>query len=165
MRRSAPIPDFAIESLALALGLVGEINQRLYARALEPLGVRHNQFYVLKTLAQLGPQVQAHLSEPLKIDKATMVGLLNDLESKGLIQRKPHPGDRRAVLVHLTDEGRALLRQGNELSNRFVRDFFKGVTPEEQELLLAVLARLVVNANELAKAVENNVPDDSRAKR
>jgi MarR family transcriptional regulator, lower aerobic nicotinate degradation pathway regulator len=123
---------------------------------LEPLGVSEHQFYVLTALAHLGPQVQAHLSEPLKIDKATMVGLVNDLEHKGLVQRQPHPSDRRAVLVSLTDAGQALLRRGYEISNHFAQRFFKGITQEEQELLHTILKRLAANANELAATFENN---------
>lgn len=156
MRKITTIPDFAMESLGFAFGLVGEISQQLYARALEPLGVSEHQFYVLTALAHLGPQVQAHLSEPLKIDKATMVGLVNDLEHKGLVQRQPHPSDRRAVLVNLTDAGQALLSRGYEISNHFAQRFFKGITQEEQELLHTILKRLAANANVLAATFENN---------
>ncbi len=154
VRRIAPIPDFAMQSPGLAFGLVGELSQHLYAQALQPLGVSEHQFYVLTALAHLGPQVQAHLSEPLQIDKATMVGLLNDLERKALVQRQPHPTDRRAVLVHLTDEGQAILGRGYEISNRFVQDFFAGITSEEQALLLSILKRLAANANAFATVVE-----------
>jgi DNA-binding MarR family transcriptional regulator len=38
-----------------------------------------------------------------------MTKLLDRLESKGLLQRRPHPDDRRAVMIELTDEGRALV--------------------------------------------------------
>lgn len=132
------------------------MSQQLYAKAIELLGVSEHQFYVLAALAHLGPQVQAHLSEPLQIDKATMVGLINDLEHKGLVQRQPHPTDRRAVLIHLTDAGRAMLGHGYEISKRFEQHFFKGIKPEEQELLLTILKRLAANANELAATFESN---------
>jgi DNA-binding MarR family transcriptional regulator len=42
----------------------------------------------------------------LRIDRTTMVALLDDLEAKGYVARQRHPHDRRAFLVHPTDSGR-----------------------------------------------------------
>ena len=151
MKKLTPIPDFALQSPGFAFGLLGEINRRLYAKAIEPLGITDQQLFVLTALDNLGPQVQAHLSEPIKIDKATMVGLINGLESKGLVERRPHPSDKRAVLVHITDVGRETLRRGYEISNQFAQKFFKGVTPEAQELFRTVLRQLATNTSELAE--------------
>ena len=154
MTDASKFPTFPIESLGFAFGLVGEINRRLYARAIEPLGITDQQLFILTMLERLGPQVQAHLSEPLKISKAAMVGLINDLERKELVQRLQHPTDRRAVLVHLTEPGRLKTQQGYELSDQFTQRFFQGVTEEEQQQLRNILKRLFANANTLAEVLD-----------
>lgn len=154
MRKFSPIPEFALQNIGLAFGLVGELNQQLYAKAIEPLGISEVQLFILAALENLGPQVQAHLSDPLRIDKATMVGLINGLEGKALVERKPHPNDRRAVLVHLTEDGREMLRRGFEISDQFVQKLFKGVSAEEQEILRKLLERLAANAMVLAEEYE-----------
>lgn len=154
VRKIHQIPPFVFQSIGLAFGLVGERNQQLYARAIAPLGINDQQLFILVALENLGPQVQAHLSEPLGIDKATMVSLINELERQGLVQRQPHPNDRRAVLVHLTEGGREMMQRGFEISDRFVERFFKGISAEDQAILAKVLERLAANAAELAREFE-----------
>jgi DNA-binding MarR family transcriptional regulator len=144
------IPEFAFGSLGLAFGLVGVLNRQVYAKAIEPLGITDQQLFILTTLENLGAQVQAHLSEPLNIDKATMVGLINDLVAKGLVERQPHPTDRRAVLVVITDAGREKMRQGFAISDEFTQKFFKGLSQQDQENLSRILKILADNTVALA---------------
>lgn len=50
--------------------------------------------------------IPAHvLGKKLQITSATMTGILDRLEKMGLVERRPHPDDRRAILVCLTDQG------------------------------------------------------------
>jgi DNA-binding MarR family transcriptional regulator len=147
------VPDFVRQSIGLFFGTVGELQRQVYAQAIMSLGITDQQLFILVALENLGPQVQAHLSEPLQIDKATMVGLINGLESKGLVQRLPHPVDRRAVLVQLTEAGREVMGKGFELSAEFTRKSFKGVSPEEQQIFQEVLEKLAANTLEIAQAM------------
>ncbi len=151
MAKNFQIPSFAFQSLGLAFGLIGTLNRQLYAKAIEPLGISDQQLFILATLANLGPQVQAHLSEPLNIDKATMVGLISDLETKGLVQRQPHPTDRRAVLVTLTEAGQRKMQEGFEISEVYTRKYFKGVSVQDQTVLNTILRQLAQNTAELAQ--------------
>lgn len=156
MGKFVQIPPFAMQSLGLAFGLIGMLNRQLYARAIEALGINDQQLFILVALENLGPQVQAHLSQPLNIDKATMVGLINELEAKGLVQRQPHPSDRRAVLVALTEAGRKMMLQGFELSDQYTKKFFAGVSQQDQATLHKILKQLAANATALAAEYEND---------
>jgi DNA-binding MarR family transcriptional regulator len=156
MGKFVQIPEFALQSLGLAFGLIGLLNRQLYARAIEPLGINDQQLFILAALANLGPQVEAHLSQPLNIDKATMVGLINELETKGLVQRQVHPTDRRAVLVALTEEGRQMLLRGFEISDQYTAKFFKGLSSDEQELLQKILRQLAANTQELVAEYDHD---------
>ncbi|SHQ68531.1 transcriptional regulator [Mycobacteroides abscessus subsp. abscessus] len=61
---------------------------------------------VLNVLDAVGKQSQADLAEAVRVDKTTMVGLLNDLEAAGLVERQRSPLDRRRHDVVMTPLGR-----------------------------------------------------------
>ena len=71
-----------------------------YARALASVELNAYQVGVL-SLVQDTPMPQSRLSERLRIFKPVMVAVLRDLEEQGLVQRRPHPTDGCALVVHL----------------------------------------------------------------
>jgi MarR family transcriptional regulator, 2-MHQ and catechol-resistance regulon repressor len=56
-----------------------------------------------------GPLAPSIIASRLMITTGSMTSLLDTLERRGLVRRQPHPSDRRQLLVHLTDEGQALV--------------------------------------------------------
>jgi DNA-binding MarR family transcriptional regulator len=82
---------------------------RAFAEVLEPLDLDSRLFGVMTALARLGPMTQACLIVELNSDKSTMLRTVDDLERRGLAERQPVPGDRRARTVVLTPAGRARL--------------------------------------------------------
>jgi DNA-binding MarR family transcriptional regulator len=80
-----------------------------FVRRLEPYGVEPRTYAVLKALTEQDGQSQVQLSSRLGIHRNVMVAVVDKLESQGLVKRMPHPDDRRAFAVTLTDEARALL--------------------------------------------------------
>ncbi|HZD38293.1 MAG TPA: MarR family transcriptional regulator [Actinomycetes bacterium] len=77
--------------------------------ALRPLGIIGRELAVLSVLAGDGSLSQDQAARRLAIDRTTMVALLDGLQDKGLVERHPHPGDRRRNVVELTAEGRKVL--------------------------------------------------------
>lgn len=76
------------------------------------------------------------------LDSATLTGILDRLEKGGFIERLPHPEDRRALQICLTDAGR---EQGKKLLEMGVAanlEFLCALTPEEQIVLRMLLAKL-----------------------
>jgi len=81
------------------------------------------QFVTLCALRDHGPSSQAELIKATAVDQATIRGIVERLKARELVQLSPDPGDRRKVIVELTDSGAALLdamipcaRQISELS-------------------------------------------------
>jgi DNA-binding MarR family transcriptional regulator len=105
------------------------------------LGIGKPALVVLVALATDGPLRQARLSEQTRIDRATLVALLNVLESRDLARRAPDPADRRAHAVSITDAGLALLARAAELEAS--DDFFAALTPRERATFDALLGRLL----------------------
>lgn len=80
-----------------------------FVRRLEPFGVDPRSYAVLKALSEDDGRSQRQLSTQLGIHRNVMVTVVDKLEHQGLVTRMPHPGDRRAFAVTLTDKARELL--------------------------------------------------------
>lgn len=74
-------------------------------RELERRGLTVPRTHLLWVLYHGGPATQAHLAEAVGVTPRHVTTLVDALESTGFARRKPHPSDRRAVLVHLTERG------------------------------------------------------------
>lgn len=80
-----------------------------FVRRLEPFGADPRSYAVLKALSEDDGRSQRQLSTQLGIHRNVMVTVVDKLEHQGLVTRMPHPGDRRAFAVTLTDKARELL--------------------------------------------------------
>jgi DNA-binding MarR family transcriptional regulator len=80
-----------------------------FVHRLDPFGVEPRTYALLKALIEDDGQSQRQLSAQLGIHRNVMVAVVDKLERQGLVKRMPHPGDRRAFAVTLTDKARDLL--------------------------------------------------------
>ena len=80
-----------------------------FVRRLAPFGVEPRTYAVLKALIEDDGQSQRQLSTQLGIHRNVMVAIIDKLETQGLAKRMPHPDDRRAFAVTLTEKARKLL--------------------------------------------------------
>lgn len=104
-------------------------------------GVTLARFGVLIVLRDRGPQKMSAISKTVGIAPRSVTSLVDRLERDGLARRTPHPTDRRATMIELTEKG------GNAIGNQAhpfadVTDLLmKTLRPGEQELLLSVYER------------------------
>lgn len=120
----------AITASALADEMLGELG--LTARAVG----------ILTMVIEREPMTQRSLGASIGVDKSTMVGLLDELEGKGLVRRSRHPQDRRAFLIEPTDAGIAAQKRALQLLDRCEERYLKVLSPSEQDQLRKMLARL-----------------------
>lgn len=90
--------------------------------------------------------VQARLSERLHVFKPVMVTLVNELEGMGLVRRRPHPTDRRAVEVHLLPAGARRIREAERVGEEASAAFFAALTDQERRTFHDRLAKLAWGA-------------------
>lgn len=84
----------------------------LYSRKLvTQTGLSGPQLICLRQLAVFGPMQTSHLAEAVNLSSATVCGILDRLEERGLVLRERQPDDRRRVLVSLTAAGRSAVEQ------------------------------------------------------
>lgn len=90
-----------------------------------------------------GPRAlaQHEAAKKLGVDRTTMVDLLDELEKKGLVRRRPDPADRRRKLVYLTHEGESAVKEGGQAARDAERAFLAALTPDESVQLRVLLQR------------------------
>ncbi|MEU5862666.1 MULTISPECIES: MarR family transcriptional regulator [unclassified Nonomuraea] len=111
--------------------------------ALEPYGLDGRELAVLAVIDAPEPLSQQELAQRLGIDRTTMVAMVDALEAKKLVARRPHPGDRRKNAVELTDGGRETMRLAVPAVEAAERAFLSTLPEDEQRLFRDALHRLV----------------------
>ena len=111
--------------------------------ALAPLGITGRELAVLTVLGAAEPLAQHQAAGRLAVDRTTMVELVDGLERKGLVERRPDPGDRRRNLVHLTAAGRRTLDEGGRAARDAERTFLAALAPAEADQLRDMLQRVL----------------------
>jgi DNA-binding MarR family transcriptional regulator len=115
----------------------------VYAWALDDLELGVIEWYVLRALYQQDGQHASQLARAVGRAATSFTPILDKLEDRGLVERRADKQDRRAVFIHLTDEGKALRRR-IQASAEGVEQVVRRVADEaEWEAFQKVLARLV----------------------
>jgi DNA-binding MarR family transcriptional regulator len=104
-------------------------------------GLSSLQYVVIGALGERDRRPLKELAEVAHCTRAAVTGIVDALESKGLVMREPNADDRRSVLLALTPQGRALLDSAPRLAELF-RGCCDGLSPDEVERLTALLTRL-----------------------
>ncbi|WP_083918913.1 MarR family winged helix-turn-helix transcriptional regulator [Rudaea cellulosilytica] len=89
-------------------GLLYQIERQLVDSG---LAINYSQHLVVKIIAKNGPQMPGDLARYLDHNAGAMTRLLDQLEDKGYVRRKPHAQDRRALTIELTPAGNELWRK------------------------------------------------------
>ena len=110
---------------------------------MSPGGLRPRHLIALKLLSEHGPASQQGLAEALSLDPSNVVGLLNELEERGLITRRRDPADRRRHIVELSATGAGELCLAQARLSRVEDDLLSALSAEERATLYRLLARAV----------------------
>ena len=101
-----------------------------------------SQFGVLEALLHLGPLCQRELAEKVLKSAGNMTTVVDNLERRGLVERSREGDDRRVVTVHLTTEGKQLIREVFPRVVGVLVDAFSTLTASDQKQLAALCRRL-----------------------
>jgi DNA-binding MarR family transcriptional regulator len=117
----------------------------LHEELLAPLGISDHELSVLQFLDTREPESQQQAAARLGVDRTTMVGLIDALEDKGLVARRPDPGDRRRNVIELTTAGRTTLRAATRASDQAERRLLGELDDDEAAQLRSLLRRIATS--------------------
>jgi DNA-binding MarR family transcriptional regulator len=109
--------------------------------ALAPLGLRPRHLVALTVLRDHGSPTQQALAAALQIDRTNLIGLLNDLETEGLVVRRRSTEDRRRHFVELTDDGIGRMAEAEAALAAVEDEVLGALDAEQRETLYQLLAQ------------------------
>jgi DNA-binding MarR family transcriptional regulator len=130
------------ETLADAFLSVGRKLRETSQETLAPWDINPSQFRALRVLNHHGAIRLSDLSGRLHIAPRSATEVVDALESRGLAERRPDPGDRRATLVELTGHGTGVLRAIRAARGTEAERVFDRLSPGDRDHLARILREL-----------------------
>ena len=106
------------------------------------LGVTASQAMVLNFLGEEDRILARSLGQKLQLSSATMTGILDRLEKLDLVERQPHPEDRRAILICLTDQGGKYAKEINTIMVKANKAYLEGLSTKKLTMFRETLKNL-----------------------
>lgn len=110
--------------------------------ALGELGLKVRQYSALVLASADAPPTQRELSQFLALDPSQIVAIVDSLEKRGAVERRPDPRDRRSKIIVATEAGRELCAQARLVVDGATRSSLHTLTEAEQEQLHELLVRV-----------------------
>lgn len=118
-----------------------------FTERLARLDLEPSHFAVLSHLADTDGRSQQELADLLRVHRNAMVGLVDELEQRALVTRRPHPVDRRAHAVHLTDHAREALETIQSEADALESEILGPLDEAERSALIPLLHRIAAHAD------------------
>ncbi|MGW2632211.1 MarR family winged helix-turn-helix transcriptional regulator [Streptomyces chattanoogensis] len=118
-------------------------SDRLINEGLARVDARKWHYAVLASLQDFGPGSQAALSGRTGIYRSDMVGVLNELAERDLVERAPDPDDRRRNIITISDRGRRHLRRLDKVLDDLHDELLEPLSPAERDQFVQLLTRLL----------------------
>ncbi|HEX5087533.1 MAG TPA: MarR family transcriptional regulator [Nocardioides sp.] len=136
-------PEPLLESLGFLITRAHLRMHRGFSEALAPLQIVPAHFGLLTTLATLGAVSQAEIGRRLGISGASVVQMVDDLEAKGLVERRRLEWDRRTQLVHPTPAAGEVLDRAGQLATQTLAERLGALDSRQTKRLVVLLQRFV----------------------
>jgi DNA-binding MarR family transcriptional regulator len=147
----SPEPEATTSSIPVSLSdqigyLLSKAHLRVHNRANEalgPLGLTVKHYGLLTLLVHEGPISQGRLGEVMRIDRTTMVALIDELERDGHVDRTRNPVDRRAYALAATAAGRRVQRRAAALMKRVYDETLSSLSADDRRELRRMLTAVI----------------------
>lgn len=120
------------EDWAIRLGFyihdTSRLRRVIYDAALKPAGVTRSQAWVLAYLSRTDGMPQSELANQLDLGKVALGGLVDRLESSGLVERRADAEDRRVKRIFLTSHGQQVVTKMRKISGPTNAEILKGIS-------------------------------------
>jgi DNA-binding MarR family transcriptional regulator len=137
-----PLPEELVASSTFLLKRLGFAAKDRSMAAYEQTGLHPYHYAILLVLDEGSRETQGSIADALGYDRGQLVGLLDELEDRKLVERRRDPNDRRRHLVRLTSEGTRTLGRLRALTREIEDEFLAPLSEQERADLHALLLRL-----------------------
>ena len=128
--------------LTFLLSQVSAHSSALFADRLAPLNLTPPHVGILRVVKQSDGLSQQALGETLGIFPSRLVAVLDELQKRGLLERRDNPADRRSYALHLTGAGHSVLEQTARISREHQRALCAALDETEQAQLAGLLSKI-----------------------
>jgi DNA-binding MarR family transcriptional regulator len=129
-------------AVGFLLSSLGHAVAATFLARLAPLELEPREFALLRRIVAGEGASQQAVGESLGIPPSRMVAVVDELEGRGLLERRPSPIDRRAHALYLTSAGKGLLAKATAVAAGFEGELTRGLDPAERDLLVGLLDRV-----------------------
>jgi DNA-binding MarR family transcriptional regulator len=136
------LPEELVASSTFLLKRLGFAAKERGMHAYEQEGLHPYHYGILLALDEGSHETQGAIADALGYDRGQFVGLLDELEKHGLVERRRDPDDRRRHLVQMTAEGKRTLRRLRALARELEDDFLEPLSDAERDKFHALLLKL-----------------------
>jgi DNA-binding MarR family transcriptional regulator len=139
------LPAEMLARPAVLLGRLGTAMKLESMERFDAAGFSVYHYGVLALLDEAERQTQATIADSLGVDRSMLVGLLDQLEERGMIERRRDPNDRRRQMVKLMPAGRRQLTDFRKMVEKIENDFLAPLDDEERATLHDLLLRVAAH--------------------
>ena len=138
------VPEELLSSPLFLLKRLGMKAKEESYEAYTDAGVHPYHYAILETLAEGERETQGAIADALDYDRGQLVGLLDEMEEAGLVERRRDPDDRRRQVVVTTPAGKKMLVKMRAVARQLDDDFLAPLTAEQRKQLQKLLLALAV---------------------
>jgi DNA-binding MarR family transcriptional regulator len=135
-----------METITFEIGETAHALRKAFDRRAVGFGVTRAQWKVLFKVSRRPGLRQHELADLLEVEPITLSRIVDRLQESGLIERQSDPTDRRAWLLHVTEEAEPLVAKLKRLADEMIAEAFAGIDDKDIEITRQVLARVRENA-------------------
>jgi DNA-binding MarR family transcriptional regulator len=112
-------------------------------RLVKRVGLTGPQLVILQEIARSGEVTAGEIAKAVSLSQATVTGILERMEKRGLLERQRSDRDKRRIMVRITEPGRQILDEAPPLMQEAFVEKFSSLQAWEQTMILSALQRLV----------------------
>ena len=148
-RSGAGLHAALVRNTGYLVSRMGLFAARRFGERLASLGLTTRMWGLLNVLDAEEAVTQQQLGRAVGMDPSSMVAVVDELEGKGMVERRRHPTDRRAHALYLTEAGRHTLTRGRALAREAQEELLAPLSPDERRQLHDLLLRMATAAGQV----------------
>ena len=137
-----PVAEDSALRLVDEFAAFGPLYMKWVRSRLQERGMTYARMRLLGTLHCQGPQIMTSISDELGVTRRNVTALVDALEEEGLVRRKPHPTDRRATVIEMTEQGAQTMDRMYDEHRAEVAGLFGDLSERDRRELVRLLGSL-----------------------